>query len=153
MTFFGQGKQPARKPGQAVRLGTAVMLIIALFWSLGEALILPLWPAGSGVMGVAGWAVAVFVGCRVAQTKAAGERFPWVGERVALAGFLLALVGEGVRWWQGGEELAWTSVTLRLVVFGLAVGFALRGPRGTRGHGTYRQRAHHFGEALLEKRE
>lgn len=149
MTFF-----PVDKYFSATVLGVATIVIIALFWALGEALILPYWPEAAELLGALGWATAIFVGCRIAHVKAVRARFPYVPERVAVAGLILAVAGEGIEWLSRGEAaLAWPPLLLRLFLGLMALTLATKGAGRTRKNETYRQRANHFGKALLEERE
>lgn len=149
MTFF-----PVDKSLTATLAGVLTAVIIAIFWAVGEALILPHWPGSSGFLGSLGWAVAVYVGCRVAQVRTGQARFPYAAERVAVLLFALAAAGEGVTWLgRGATALSWTSLAVRLCLGFLALTLATR-RAGRKGRDeTYRQRAHHFGKAVFEERE
>jgi len=149
MTFF-----PVDKFRTATLAGVLTAVIIAIFWALGEALILPYWPGGSRFLGSLGWAVAVYVGCRTAQSRAGQARFPYAAERVAVLLFVLAAAGEGVtRLNSGSATISWASLLIRLSLGFLALTLATR-RAGRKGRDeTYRQRAHHFGKAVFEERE
>jgi len=145
-----------KKTSRPLLTGLLTLLIIALSWSAGEALVLPYWPEGDRILGVVGWTLATFGGCWVAQARAWGTRYPYPAERVALAALLLALAGDLAARWLGrdpGFNLA--SATLHLVLAPLALLIVARRTVRLRrtGHETLSQRAYYFGEAVLKERE
>jgi hypothetical protein len=133
-------------------LGVATVIIIAILWAVGGAVAIMLWPGCAKALGLAGWGVAVFAGCRIVQGKAHALRRPLLVERVALAALLAAVAGEGLRRLLFvADDFQWWRVGLRLLVWVCAVTLATKG--GVKGHEAYRQCAHHFGKTLLEERE
>lgn len=112
--------------GREIRRGLCITVIIALLWSFGSALIIPYWPRGAVWLGLTGWYIAVYRGCRATYRRTAHSRLSYAAERVAAGAIALSLCGEllgllfdlprPAGWWQAPLRLVLAVIALTMAV-------------------------------------